>query len=380
MSTATAALLLALTPIVTTPTPAKAVPLPLTGFVVANDGRIYQASGTPNGQLSLADGTVTVPPGAGISAIRQGSGYLALFLIGTHGGIVAGTTAYNAPGLTFTLFGPSGVATPGTKISAISTPEGVYVSFPGRNGSVYTALFGSQIKPGPVAWLSTPPGLAPSTASIAASWDPTTGPNVVFVGLDGALYSAGHIATGAWTTTPISPAGVAPPGGGVAVLSDPDPDRNKKRVVYAGNDGTLWETVLGPHPEPWLPQAISAAGVINPGAELAATPYGPKPDPWYAAVFFADPNGAITVAANLGSGWLTPTPLTPPGLAQPGAALALATDPEYPVIYVGWCNNYQWWWLYWTISPPPFQRSIYTVRSPNLIRDGANVTVAKWNS
>ncbi len=382
--TAAVTFLLALTPATATPAEgaATAATTPLAGFVVANDGRLYRApapGGSSGGGLTQASSTVVGPPGAAISTVRQSNGAPALFLIGAQGGLVAATNRATAPGLTFFNVGPGGLAMPGGKVSAVTAPDGVHVFFPGLNGGIYDVSFGSQVKPQPVPYLVSLPGLAPSSASIAAGWD-STGPGALFVGLDGALYSVGRSPTG-WTTSTVSPPGVAPPGGGVAVLSGQDP----MLAFFAGNDAVLWKTAGRPYPEPWQPQAISAAGAITPGAQLAATHLGPRPDPWQgAAVFFAATNGAITVAADLGSGWLAPAATTPPGVARPGAALSIASDSGDQNLYVAWCGNDSlWWWLRWRKlvpppPPPPWYGEPYMLRPPVSIQPGANTSAAVW--
>lgn len=378
VTAAMAAFLLALTPAVTA-TPAMGAALPLSGFVVASDGRIYRAPGPGGSSLTLASSAVVAPPGAAISTVRQSNGNFALLFIGTHGGLIAATPSATGSGLNFVSIGSGGLAAAGGHISTVTAPDGVHAFFPGLNGAIYVISFGGDVKPGPVPWQVSQAGLVPPTASIAAGWD-STGLGAAFIGVNGALYSIWRGSPG-WTTARISSTPVAPPGGGVAVLSGGD----QKQVFYAGNDATVWQVVLGPYPHPWQPQAISAAGAIAPGAQLVVVPFGPRPEPWLTAgVFFAAPNGAVTVVADLGSGWLAPVPITPPGIARPAAALAVAWDLDDPILSVAWCGNDPvWWWLQWRkpSPPPPWPSQLFSLRpysSFASLQPGANVSAALW--
>lgn len=112
---------------------------------------------------------------------------------------------------------------------------------------------------------------------------------------------------------------------------------------------------------------------------------GPKPGPWRSVgVFFAGPNGAITVAADLGSGWLAPVPITPAGMARAGAALAVAWDLDDPTLHVAWCgNDRRWWWLWWPKllpppPPPPWPGQLFALQPIAPIQPGANVSAATW--
>lgn len=381
------AFLLALTPV--TPAPAAGAvgtaALSLSGFVVASDWRLYRAPAPTSGSapappslISTGSGVVA-PPGAGIGTVRQSNGTLALFLIGTQGGLVAATTSTAGSGLTFFNVGPTGLAVPGSKVSAITAPDGVHVFFPGHDGSIYAVSFGPRVGPQPVPWQVSSPGLASASTTVAAAWDPSGVPGVFFVGVDGGLYSVWRDGNN-WTTYPVSPPDVAPPGGGVAVLFGQDP----ARAFFAGNDGTLWQVAHRPGPVPYEPQAVSAPGAVPPGAQLTATHFGPRPEPWHAAVFFAAANGAITVAAQLESEWLPPAATTTAGVTQPGAPVSVAATPDDPFLYVAWCgNDSQWSWLRLRKpGPPPPQPSWsgerFTIRPVAPLWARSNVSAVIW--
>lgn len=385
ISAAAVAFLLALTPV--TPAPAEGsagtMALSLAGFVVAADGRLYRApapgGGSSGGGLVRVSSGAVAPPGAGLSTVHQSDGNLALFLIGTHGGLVAATTSASGSGLTFFNVGSGGLAVPGGKLSATVAPDGVHVFFPARDGSIYAVSFGPRVKPQPVPYLVSLPGLTPASAAVAAGWDSMGVPGVFLVGVDGGLHSVWRDGT-VWTTYPVSPPGVAPPGGGVATLSG----QGAAQAFFAGNDGTLWQ-VTRPGPVPYQPQAISAAGSVPPGAHLAAAHFAPRPEPWQrSGVFFAAADGAVNIAAHLESGWLAPAAATPPGTARPGAAVSVVATPDDPYLYVAWCGNDSlWWWLRWRklVPPPPqppWYGETYPLRPVVPVWSGSNVTAATW--
>jgi hypothetical protein len=361
---------------------AGSMALSLSGFLVANDGRLYQApapGGSSGGGLIRLSTAVLAPPNAGVSAVRQPDGNLALFLIGNHGGLIGVTTNHGASGLSIFNAGSPGLATPGVKLTAITAPDGVHVFFPGTGGAIHAASFGPQVRPQSLVWRTSAPGLASATASVAAGWDPAGVTGAVFTGLDGGLRSVWRNGSGL-SSVVLSPAGLAPSGAGVAMISGQGP----AQAFFAGNNGTLWLFAAGPQPIPWQPQALSNPSSVPAGAQLTAVYTGPKPDPLRrAAVFFAAPDGAVKVASNPGQGWLAPAATTPAGAAPPGAALSMVqTSDDY--LHVAWCgNDLLWWWLRWRKlvpppPPPPWLGERFSIRPNVPIRAGNNVSVVMW--
>jgi hypothetical protein len=101
-------------------------------------------------------------------------------------------------------------------------------------------------------------------------------------------------------------------------------------------------------------------------------------------VFFAAADGAITVAANLGSGWLAPAATTPPGAARPGAAVSVASSPTDQNLYVAWSGTDSlWWWLRWRKlvpppPPPPWFGEPFSLHPLAPIQPGASISAAFW--
>lgn len=382
---ATVGFLLVLTPVVPAPAEDATGTTSLSGFVVASDGRLYRAPAPTAGSapaspsLTSTGSGVVAPPGADISTVRQRNGDLALFLIGAHGGLIAATTSTSGSGLTFFNVGSGGLAVPGSKVSAVTAPDGVHVFFPGHDGSIYAVSFGSRVGPQPVPWQVSQPGLASASTTVAAAWDPTGVPGVFFVGDDGGLHSVWRDGN-TWTTHPVSPPGVAPPGGGVAALSIETP----AQAFYTSNDGTLWQVTHRPGHVTYEPAAITTPGTVPPGAQLTAARLGPRTEPWRAALFFAAADGAIHVAARLESEWLPPAATATPGTTVPGAPVSVAATPDDPFLYVAWCgNDSQWTWLRLRKPiPPPPQPSWYgerfTIRPVAPLWPRSNVSAVIW--
>ncbi|WP_329100601.1 hypothetical protein OG792_18720 [Micromonospora sp. NBC_01699] len=349
----------------------------LLGFTIGADGRLYSASpGGSSGGSGPVSGTVIAPPGAAVSAARQPDGNVATFVIGNQGGLVAGSTSSAGSGFRIFLDGSAGLAPPGGQVSSISTQDSVHVFFVGYDGAIYSTSYLQRVQPGAGPRRVSAVGIAPPGAVVAATRQSYL-PGAVFVGVDGAVHSVWRGGTGAWSTFPVSPAGVAPPGGGVATASTTSP-----HAFFTGQDGRLWRVGLSavPHPEPWEPVAISGVGAAPAGARLAAAQFTDG----RLAVFFAAADGAIRVATNLAGGWTEPAVASQPGIARPGGAISLTVVDDY--VYVAWCGNNIWWWFFWwwrrpippPPGPPPWYGEVFSFPTTNPVRAGFNVSTTLY--
>ncbi|WP_229401828.1 hypothetical protein [Micromonospora okii] len=365
------ALALAATPAVTPSAHAApaAAASQLASFAVGRDGRLYAA--TPEG-LTPYGSTVVGPPGAGISAVRQEDGNLAVFTVGTRGELLATVTNSAGSGVTVYSYG-AGLAPPGARVSAVTDPVGsVHAFFVGSDGAIYGKSYTGAVLPGAGPQRISEPGLAPPGATVAAAWRSSL-PGVVFVGVDGGLNSVWRTSAGTWTTVPASPAGLAPPGGGVAAVSTAG-----AQAYFAGLDGRLWQVGFagGALPDPWTPVAISAVGVVPAGARLAAA----RPVGGPTSVFFAGADGAVRVVTNLTGSWVE-SATTPARIARPGGPLSVVALGDY--LYTSWCGNGLWWWLFWwwrrpPPPPPPWYGETLSFRQIYPVDYGAEVAVTAY--
>ncbi|MEH1016654.1 hypothetical protein V6U90_26580 [Micromonospora sp. CPCC 206060] len=337
------------------------------GFTVGMDGRVYAASFTG---LSPFTSTAIAPPGAGVSAVRQSDGNVAVFTIGNNGGLFSLVTSSAGSGTRISQVGPSGLANPGGRVNAVSAPDGsIHVAFPGKDGAVYGASYTSTMQLTSGVQRASATGVAPSSA-VAAAWVSGV-PGAVFVGSDGALHSVWRTGTGTWTTIPASAPGLASPGAGVTAVV-----KGGTAAYVGGLDGRLWQvsvTTSGGVPDPWDPVAISGTGVVPVGARLAVARF----DYGSTNVVFAGADGAIRVVTNQTGSWVTSVTTTA-GIAQPGAPVATLTYGDY--LYSDWCGNDLWWWFWWKRPlppppPPPWYGETLSFRTTIPVRQGYEVSM-----
>ncbi|MFF3852438.1 hypothetical protein [Micromonospora sp. NPDC002575] len=365
------ALALALTP--TAPPPAhaaqQAAASQLVGFAVGQDGRLYRATTAGVAPYTSA---VVAPPGAAVSAVRQSDGNVAVFTVGTQGGLVVAVTSSATSAVTVYHDGANNLAPPGARLSAVTVGSAVHVFFVGHDGAVYSTSYTGAVRPGIGPRRVSATGVVPPGATVAAAWQSGL-PGAVFVGADGGLNSVWRNSAGAWATVPAGPAGVATPGGGVAAASTAG-----VQAYYAGLDGKLWQVgfTSGPFPVPWTPVAISGAGVVPAGARLAAARFVNGPS----NVFFAGADGAVRVVTDQTGSWVE-SATTPPGVARPGSPLALVAVDDF--VYSAWCGNGLWWWLHWwwrwpPPPPPPWYGDTFTLPIGNPIQYATEVAVTLY--
>jgi hypothetical protein len=313
-----------------------------TGSVIGADGRLYAA---------LADSTVRVsdqvigPPGAGIATIQLPSGTLAVFTIGSQGGLVIATTDAAGSGLQILRVGPGNLARPGGRISAAVGPAGGHIFFAGNNGAIYDAPYPPQAG---LPRQITPAGLVPPTASVAAFRQGSSF-GTVFAGWDGGLHTTigrpdpSGAPSFVWTTTLATPVNVTAPGSPVAATS-------LGGAFYTTTDGRLWRLpIAGAIPVPRPPIALSAAGTVPVGAHLAAfqAPSGEF------GIAYAGADGAIAVFTNVLGPQPVPWTISPAGTHVPGGPLSVGYESDH--LYFGWCGVDRWFWLnwWWLRRPPP---------------------------
>jgi len=139
-------------------------------------------------------------------------------------------------------------------------------------------------------------------------------------GTDGAVHAEWREAGGEWRTSAPTPAGLASPGGGMAVgpQAGTPPSPNPLSLSFVGVDGA----VLLVHPTPGgggdEPRPISPARMALAGGLLAASGGIGIPS----AVQFIGDDGAVTAIVTSASGaWQPPFAVSPPGFSAAGGSL-----------------------------------------------------------
>lgn len=348
------------------------------GFYLGGDGRLHTAD---SGSTTPVSATVIGPPGGNLGTVRRADGGVAVFTIGSHGGLVAGFAGAGGSGMSFVRHPQGGLATPGGRIAAVEGQAGTHVHFTGTNGAIYHAMYSRSgaltIPPAP---LVQPGSVSPSTPLAAFQVSDRFG--VAFVGGNGGVQiSVGRIGVGSsgpiaiWTTTAATPANVAARGTPVAAASG----ANGVSAFYTGTDGRLWRIPFaGVTPQPVV--ALSGPGAVPIGAHLAATtaPTGQF------VVTYAGADGAIRAATDAFGPQPVPWVIGPPAAHAPGNPLAVAYgDDDH--LYVGWCGVDRWLWLIWwwlrrpiPLPPPPPDpyHELHEIISVTPTRENFNVGVA----
>jgi hypothetical protein len=216
-------------------------------------------------------------------------------------------------------------------------------------------------------------GLAAGPAAPAAHAAPTSGSYVYYIGADGGLW--GWAMDGPDTAVRVGPAGIAPPGGHVAVARVAG---GPPSVFFAGADGALYEAC----PAAQQPVAVTKAGFAAPGAVVTAAVVAgqyavaadgiPMPVPAIArqrpagaqeisnpclppaqvlsntspsyvpggamasagasdgswALFYVDGSGAVRAQWRSPNGGLSDKEMTAPNSAAPGSGLAVTQSPS----------------------------------------------------
>ncbi|QFZ20906.1 hypothetical protein [Saccharothrix syringae] len=318
------------------------------GFYIGADGRLHTTGANSTSPVS---GTAIGPPGGDLAAVQRSDGLVALFTIGSHGGLVAGFTSAAGSGMAFTRHPQGGLAAPGARIAAVEGQNGTHVYFTGGNGAIYHAAYsrsgGISV---PLATVVPPGSVPPSTPLAAFRVGDRFG--VAYVGGNGAVQtSLGRLGAGPagpiaiWTTAAATAANAAPLNSPVAAASG----TNGITTFHTGADGRLWRVPFaGLTPQPVV--ALSDPGQVPVGAHLAATaaPTGQF------VVTYAGADGAIRAATDAFGPFPNPWVIGPPAVHAPGNPLALVHGGgDY--LYIGWCGLDRWFWLiwWWLRRPPP---------------------------
>jgi hypothetical protein len=218
------------------------------------------------------------------------------------------------------------IATPVVSSPEFGVPNQTDVFSVAPDGAVQVRwVQGAGTWNGPVA--ISPPGLAPPGAKLAVSqqFGIPNQTDVFVVGNNGATQVLWIQAGGSWHgPMALSPAGVAPPGAGLAASAQFGISNQTDLFVVGSNGATrvLWVQGAGS----WNgPIAISPSGLAPPGARLIASPqYGVSNQ---TDVFVVGSNGAIQVHWVQGAGsWNGPLALSAAGVAPPGAGLAASAQ------------------------------------------------------
>lgn len=349
----------------------------LAGFYIGADGRLYTVGSSSGNPVSA---TAIGTPGGNLTTVRRTDGGIAVFTIGTHGGLIAGFSSATGSGMSFVRHPQSGLAPPGGRIAAVEGLTGTHVHFTGANGAVYHAMYSRSgvvtIQPAPLV----PAGSVLASTALAA-FQAGDRFGVAFVGGNGGVVtSVGRVGTGAagpiavWTTQAATAANVAPPGSPVAAASG----SNGPAAFFSGNDGRLWRIPFaGLTPQPAL--ALSGAGQVPARAHLAATmaPTGEF------VVAYAGADGAIRAATDAFAPASEPRIISPPGSHVAGLPLSLTYGGD-DYLYSGWCGNdrwlwHDWWWLHPPFPvPPPTPDPYHHLREITLVnpvRENYNVAV-----
>jgi hypothetical protein len=346
--------------------PAQAAPASssVVAVAVGADGRLY-SSLIPAAPNPVPTNGVIAPPGAGISAATQANGGLAVFTIGTQGGLVAGRpNPASGIGLVFFADGPSNLAPPGGNVTALSSLSDIHVFFAGYDGAIYHTRYYQLVGPGSGPRAITPVGIARPGAPVAAVLLPNRTPAAVFAGTNGALFAL-TAPNGTWTTRQISPTGVTTPGSTVAAATT----ATGAAVFFTSPDGALLATALSAASvtPPWQYQVISGPGTLPAGARPVAArlPNGTL------EVAFAGQDGALWTASNASGNWSAPQAATQPGIIATTAPISLTIADEF--LWVAWCGNDEVW-IFGKRWPVPPRWDVYRVTAFSF-RVGAGIAL-----
>jgi hypothetical protein len=284
----------------------------------ASNATSYLFTSSPSGPGGLtsvqsgsgeASDTVTVPP----NTTGQPVGYTFTVTATGPGGSVSGAVSVTVPSLVSGGYATPRYGVPGqTDVFRVTSTGALTVtSATGRSAWTTAHVTAAGFAP-PGAVIATSPqyGVADQTDAFA-------------VGANGAIELLWARGQGAWHSTPITAAGLAPPG--AAVATSPRygvADQTDAFVVGAnGAVDMLWARGLGA----WHSTAISAPGLAPPGAAVAASAqYGVAGQ---TDVFVTGANGAVELLWARGRGVWRGVPISAPGLARAGAAVA--ASPRY---------------------------------------------------
>ena len=260
------------------------------------------------------------------------------------------------------------------------------IFWPEQNGAVLSTWWNSSSDDSAWTnpqFTVTSPSVVPPTASMAAVARYPNHLDVFWADNGGGIGTTWwdlFDPNGAWTAhTPfrITAAGVTPSGAGVAAVAR---HRDHLDVFWADNGGAIgtnWWDAFAPDGgwDKHSPFRITPAGVVPPGAGVAAVARYPE----HLDVFWIGNNGAVSTdwwdsAANSGS-WNTPFPISGEQAARPGASVAAVC--RYPdhldVFWAG--NDGAIWTTWWDVQANNGQwNAPFPITPPNSAPAGAGVS------
>jgi hypothetical protein len=312
-------------------TPRYGVPGQTDVFGVTPSGALTVRSATGRGGWTTAALTAAgfAPPGAAIATSPQYgvADQTDVFVTGSNGAVdllwANGEGAWHSGAISGPGFAPPGAVVATSPQYGVAGQTDVFVT--GTNGAV-DLLWAS----GDRAWHSMPvsaPGLARPGAAVATSPQyGVAGQTDVFVtGANGAVDLLSSSGQGIWHSMPVSAPGLAPRGAAIAT-SPQYGVADQTDVFVTGSNGAvnlLWASGEGT----WHSMPVSAPGLARPGAAVATSPqYGLAGQ---TDVLVTGANGAVDLLWAGGEGAWRSRVLSAPGLAPRGAAIA--TSPQYGV-------------------------------------------------
>ena len=342
-------------------------------------------------------------PGSHLSAVARTPDHMDLFWIGPDGA-VASTWWDSAPGSNwgdhtpFPITPPRAAIGPGSRpgtpsgLAVARDPDQLDVFWVGPDGAIGSMWWNAA--PGQnwgdhQPFAVTGPGAGVAGGRVASvSRDPNQ-MDVFWVGPDGAIGSMWwNAAPGqSWSDHqpfPVTGPGVARAGSPVAALSR---NAHHMDVFWIGPDGaitsTWWDGAPGQNWSDHQPFAISGPNAAGPGSGLSAV----SRDPNQMDVFWVGPDGAIGSMwwnAAPGQNWgdHQPFPITGPGAAQPGSAVASTSRSadQMDVFWVGPDGAIGSMW--WNAAPGQnwSDHQPFPVTEPGVARAGSPVTALSRNA
>ncbi len=302
----------------------------LTAFSVDRAGSLrlsFEVDNSPWNFPIAITGPGFAPPGAPVAAVQQPpNAQLDAFVIGNDGSVNVLFEVDNSPWSAPIPITPPGFAPPGGHVAAAQQPPNAQLSaFVVDNRGALHVMW--EVDNGP--WHAPVPltgvGFAPPGAPVVAVHQPPNAQLDAFVtASDGSVNVLFEVNNGPWSAPiALTPPGFAPPGAKLAVARQP-PNQQLTALVVGTNGAlhVLWEVDNGP----WhAPVPITGAGFAPPGAGIALARQPPNDQ---LSAFVVDNNGVLNVFFEVDNGpWHGPIAVSAPGFAPPGALVCSVQQP-----------------------------------------------------
>jgi hypothetical protein len=302
----------------------------LTALCVDADGVLTLTWEVDNGPWNFPVGISApgfAPPGASVVAIRQPpNAQLDAFVIDSGGALQVLFEVNNGKWSAPIALTPSGFAPAGCHLAvARQPPNDQLTAFIVDVNGVLNVLWEVDNGPWHAPVPITGPTFAPPGAPIVALQQmPNQQLDALLVGSDGALHVLFEVNNGPWSAPiRITPPNFVPPGARLAAARQPPYDQLTAFIVDVnGALNVLWEVNNGA----WhAPVPITGAGFAPPGAGVAVARQPPNDQ---LTAFIVDVNGALNVLWEVDNGaWHAPVPITGAGFAPAGAELVSVQQP-----------------------------------------------------